>query len=204
METIEFLKNKYNLDLDQKSPIPLPIGRMRDLPKLFNELGFKVGAEVGVFEGTWTRALLQKIPGLKLFGIDLWENYQGYERDLAAQYLTSAYEKALENVKGYDCQLIKGWSNEVVKQFKDESLDFVYIDGNHVFEYVVEDIALWSPKVRKGGIICGHDYQDWANSSRWDNMQVKEAVDMWTKVKKISPWFVTTNNRSNSWLYVKS
>lgn len=204
MDALKYIAKKYKVDLKQPNPIALPIGRMRDMPKLFNELGFKVGAEVGVFEGTLTQALLKRIPGLKLYGIDLWENYKGYERDLASQFLVNAYEKAVENTKGYDCILIKGWSNEVVKQFEDESLDFVYIDGNHKFEYTVEDIALWSPKVRKGGIIAGHDYRDWSHTSRWDNMQVKEAVDAWVKVNKISPLFITSNNSSNSWIYIKN
>lgn len=204
MDTLEYIKKKYKLDLNQPMPIPLPIGRMRDMPKLFNELGFKVGAEIGVFEGTLTNALLRRIPGLKMYGVDLWENYEDYKDDLASLALSGAYEKAVENTKGFDCTLIRGWSNEVVKQFEDGSLDFVYIDGNHKFEYAIEDIALWAPKVRKGGIICGHDYKDWSKTNRWSSMQVKEAVDAYTKVKRITPWFVTTNNGSNSFLWIKN
>jgi predicted O-methyltransferase YrrM len=47
---------------------------------------------------------------------------------------------------------------EAVKDFKDESLDFVFIDGNHQYSYVLEDITEWSKKVRSGGIVSGHDY----------------------------------------------
>ncbi len=204
MDTLEYIKKKYKLDLNQPMPIPLPIGRMRDMPKLFNELGFKVGAEIGVFEGTLTNALLRRIPGLKMYGVDLWENYEDYKDDLASLALSGAYEKAVENTKGFDCTLIRGWSNEVVKQFEDGSLDFVYIDGNHKFEYAIEDIALWAPKVRKGGIIAGHDYKDWSKTNRWNSMQVKEAVDAYTKVKRITPWFMTMNNGSNSFLWIKN
>jgi hypothetical protein len=39
-------------------------------------------------------------------------------------------------------------------------LGAVYIDANHEYASVVEDIALWRPKVRKGGILAGHDYSD--------------------------------------------
>ena len=42
--------------------------------------------------------------------------------------------------------------------FEDNSLDFVYIDANHFFGYVAMDLMQWSKKVRKGGIIAGHDY----------------------------------------------
>lgn len=47
---------------------------------------------------------------------------------------------------------------DVVKQFKDESLDFVYIDGNHSFQHVVNDLCEWEKKVKVGGIVAGHDY----------------------------------------------
>ena len=40
----------------------------------------------------------------------------------------------------------------------DKTLDFVFIDGDHTFNNVMLDILLWTPKVRKGGIISGHDY----------------------------------------------
>lgn len=39
----------------------------------------------------------------------------------------------------------------------DGSLDFVYIDGNHSEEYVRQDIRLWWPKVKIGGMLAGHD-----------------------------------------------
>jgi len=47
---------------------------------------------------------------------------------------------------------------EAVEDFKDESLDFVYIDGHHGFRYVAEDLCEWTQKVKKGGIVSGHDY----------------------------------------------
>ena len=49
--------------------------------------------------------------------------------------------------------------------FEDESLDFIYIDANHAYDFVVEDINLWFPKLKKGGIFSGHDYldMDWYN-----------------------------------------
>jgi cephalosporin hydroxylase len=49
--------------------------------------------------------------------------------------------------------------------FENNSLDFVYIDANHAYNYVVQDIELWYPKVKKGGYLCGHDYidMDWYN-----------------------------------------
>ena len=54
--------------------------------------------------------------------------------------------------------LIRKSSLDAASDFEDGSLDFVYIDANHAFEYVVADIAAWTPKVRDGGVVSGHDY----------------------------------------------
>lgn len=202
MNTLDYIVKKYKVDLGQNNPIELKIGRYMDLPHLFDELGFRSGAEIGVFKGLYSKWLLKSIPGLKLYGVDSWSHYQGY-RDYVDDELKKAYNEAKENVRGYDCVLIEGKSNDAVKQFEDESLDFVYIDANHSYEYVVQDIALWSKKVRKGGIVCGHDYNETSNRDDWEYMHVFEAVNGWTKSYKISPWFILTNNKNHTWMYVK-
>jgi hypothetical protein len=204
-QTIEHIQKKYNLDLNQESPIMIPIGRFKDMPRLFRELGFKVGAEIGVFQGDYSRWLLRGIPGLKLFGIDAWSVYGDY-KDYKSSTMNVAQAKAIENTKGYNCVLIKGWSDdkEILDKFADNSLDFIFIDGNHAYEYVVRDIALWSKKVRKGGIIYGHDFDDYSNyTNRWKDMHVIDAVTGWTKSYRIKPWFVITNNKNKCWFYIK-
>lgn len=201
MQTLDYILDKYGVG-GEESPITLNIGRFKDIPRLFDELGFKVGAEVGVFEGDYSRWLLRMIPGLKLYGIDAWEPYGGYN-DFEDKRLTDSYDKARENTRGYDCELIKGWSDEVVHEFKDESLDFVFIDGNHSYEWCVWDIANWSKKVRKGGIVYGHDYDDYSNNRRWSEMNVMNAVDGWVKSYKIHPLFIISKNKNRSWMYVK-
>jgi hypothetical protein len=202
METLKYFAKKFDIDLSQSSPIYLNIGRFKDLPRMFHELGFKVGAEVGVYQGDYSKWLLRMIPGLKLYGIDSWIPYKGY-KDFGNNDIVDAYRRAKESVKGYDCELIKGWSNEVVNRFEDESLDFVFIDGNHAYEYVVEDIAKWSKKVRKGGVVYGHDYDDYSNSRKWAEMTVIPAVDGWCQAYKIDPYFILTKNKNKCWMYIK-
>lgn len=55
-------------------------------------------------------------------------------------------------------------SLEYVKNVEDNSIDFIYIDGNHQYSSVKEDILSWLPKIKKGGIISGHDYS-------WDSVK---------------------------------
>ena len=78
---------------------------------------------------------------------------------------------------------------DAVKDFADESLDFVYIDANHEFKYVTEDIFEWSKKVRKGGAIAGHDYF-YAKQRKFDNIHVRYVVDAYTATFRIHPWYV--------------
>jgi len=125
-----------------------------DLAKYFKKLGFKVGAEIGVLRGDYSVQLCKANPNLKLYCIDSW----GINEMRHSAYHLKMYEKAKFNLAPYNTKLIKKLSLDAIRDFSDNSLDFVYIDANHKFDYVIEDIIEWSRKVRKGGIISGHDY----------------------------------------------
>lgn len=203
METLKHILKKYKIDKTEDK-IFLKIGRYKDIPKLFTELGFKKGVEIGVLDGAYSRELFKLIPGLYLIGVDPWESYSGY-KDFRKDRIAQAYESAKEIYKGKNGKIIRGYSNDkkILDSIPDESLDFVYIDGNHAYEYVVADIANWSKKVRKGGVVAGHDYDDFSGTSRRYLMNVINAVDGWCKSYEISPLFIATNNRGATWFYVK-
>ena len=220
MRTLKFIQRRYGIDLTQPSPITLPHGRQIELLKLYRKLGFKKGVEVGTASGIYALRMLKLCPDIHLYCVDPWLAYEyyterpSYENDQA--YMDGFFEKAKNRTARFGDRVtfIRKFSMDAVKDFADNSLDFVYIDGNHSFEYVVEDIAQWSKKVRPGGIIAGHDYWVSTRENSWlpptateeDIMklcQVKEAVDAWTKANRISPWFVFTNDRSPSWWWVK-
>ena len=65
-------------------------------------------------------------------------------------------------------KLLREKSWDAADQFEDQSLDLVYIDGDHTYEGVVKDLAAWFPKVKKSGMFCGDDIG-------WPG--VKKAVD---------------------------
>ncbi len=121
-----------------------------ELAQLFADLGFKVGAEIGVFAGYYSEILCKTIPGLKLHSIDTWAD--------PSTRSAKVYAQAKERLAPYGVKIIKGASVAEAPSFKDQSLDFVYIDGNHAYESVKEDIEAWTPKVRAGGIVSGDDY----------------------------------------------
>lgn len=217
MSTLEYIIKKYDIKEDQEYPMTITISRFHGLLRLFKELEFKTGAEIGVSKGRYARALCERIPSLKLYCIDPWEAYDDYieHHDEAGQIvLNKLFEVAKERLAPYNHEFVKKYSMDAVKDFKDESLDFVFIDGNHSFQYVINDIAEWSKKVRTGGIIAGHDYWNSPDRREWDTKdmtpedviklcQVKAAVDAWTKTNQIKQWFVIDGDKCPSWFWIK-
>ena len=124
-------------------------------------------AEIGVFKGSNAMALLQNLPIDLLIGIDPYVRYPEFDDNLSNKIgimargdLTKIKKQMLRSMKPFKerFQLVEEKSAEAAEQFDDETFDFVFIDGNHWYDYVVEDIKLWMPKVKKGGILAGHDY----------------------------------------------
>jgi hypothetical protein len=226
MEVLDYIKEKFQLDLNQELPISIPGDRMHEFLVMMNDLGLKKGAEIGVSKGRYSKWLFSIIKKLKLFCVDPWAVYDGYVElhDPKGQPLYDGYfEETKKRLEGKNAVFIRKFSMDAVNDFRDNSLDFVFIDGNHTFEYVIDDIAAWSKKVRKGGIISGHDYWNSIENDRLykigldrheptdliDRMklcQVKDAVNAWTKANQINPWFITSANdldRFPSWFYIK-
>lgn len=69
---------------------------------------------------------------------------------------------ALENTKKFSdkCVWFENYSYEVVDNYKDDSIDFLYIDGNHSYDSVLKDIKLYWPKVKRGGLVIFDDYNE--------------------------------------------
>jgi predicted O-methyltransferase YrrM len=72
-------------------------------------------------------------------------------------------------------QVIRATSDDVAALIEDWSLDWVYIDGDHTYEFVKRDLEQYLPKVRKGGIIFGDDYHTYVGE--WFKAGVVKAVD---------------------------
>ena len=86
------------------------------LAEYFNELGFKVGAEIGVAKGYYSEILCQSIPGLKLYCIDSWSAYPTYDHDTEKH--ENNYTIAQKTLGKYNCELIKKFSMEAVKDLE--------------------------------------------------------------------------------------
>ena len=85
----------------------------------------------------------------------------------------------------------RGYSFDVVKEFPDEYFDFIFIDADHTYEGCKGDILDWYPKVKKGGVLCGHDYVHRKVPTPKGTLVfgVVEAVDEWVVNNKIPNLF---------------
>ncbi|MCK9351243.1 MAG: class I SAM-dependent methyltransferase [Candidatus Paceibacterota bacterium] len=204
METLDLIVKKYNIDLSKPSPFIIPCCRVNDFPALCKELGFTVGVELGVCDGLYSEVLCRSNPELKLFSVDMWQEYPIYRNFRRQRHYDAIYQSAIKRLEPYpNDTIVKKWSMDAVKDFPDESLDFIFIDANHDFEHVTEDIAQWGKKIRKGGIISGHDFK---NSRRSLFVSVETVVRAWTQAKRIHPWFImvsTAEPKILSWMWVK-
>ena len=120
------------------------------------------------------------------------------ERD---KIIKSLLEKVKERMASYNCHIVKKFSMDAVKEFNDESLDFLYIDCNHSFVHIAQDLWYWSKKVRKGGVVSGHDYSNLSGKEGLNACHVKYVVDAWVKTHDIKLFITKENNPS--WFYVK-
>lgn len=143
------------IDINSSYPIVVPRGGRARLIEVFRDLGYKTGVEVGVRRGSFSRYMCETIPDLKLYCVDPWAGYSEVPQQPKHD---SNYTIALEQLKGFNTEIMKMKSLEAVHKFDDRSLDFVYIDGDHTFDSVMADLICWSHKVKNGGILSGDDY----------------------------------------------
>ena len=199
--TLEYIYEKFQPVISKKPPHIINDVDRTSIPLAMGELGFKVGAEVGVAQGNHANILCESIPGLKLYCVDVWERYKGYLE--YTNRIRRYYRMAQETLAPYDCEFIKKFSMDAVTDFEDRSLDFVYIDAAHDMKNVTCDIWEWSRKVRYGGIVFGHDYKFYRGDNTKYTVHVKHTVQCYCYLKNIKPWFVMKVPRDSSWMFVR-
>lgn len=209
MDTIHYILDRYSSRERIHDPfIELP-GLNRELfAHILAKLGLNNGVEVGVEAGIYSEILCKANPLLHLYCVDAWKAYSGYRDHTSQKIMDSLYEKAYIRLCNHSVDLIREFSMDAVKKFEDNSLDFVYIDGNHEFQHVVDDICQWTKKVRPGGIVAGHDFIKRKNNGYL--MHVIPAVQGYCEAYDIKPLFVLgkkyddgPRDRVRSWFFVK-
>ncbi len=200
-ETLNYILKKYEVSVETDSPIMLPDTR-EDLSKLLHELEFKTGAEIGVSSGNYSRVLCENNNLSMLYCVDSWTTTKGYTEEGKGEHtMVKRYETAKAQLEKYPCKLIRKTSMEAVTDFANNSLDFVYIDADHTFDYVMQDVIAWTKVVKPGGIVAGHDYRCFHHDEI--SQQVSKAILLYTQIHNIKPLFVFDADHSSSWMFVK-
>ena len=117
--------------------------------------------ELGAWLGKSSAYLCDKATYQEIIIIDTWKgslNELTTTHKLATE--VDIYKLFVENMGSRKYKAIKATSKAISKKFANESLDVVFIDLNHTYEAIKEDIKLWLPKVKKGGYLAGDDYHE--------------------------------------------
>lgn len=112
----------------------------------------EVGAYWGQSFGYAVVECLNRGKKIDLVAVDMfaWPSPEGWPME-------QKFHHEMSPIAGH-FRTVKGISWEVADQFEDASIDFVFIDADHVYQSVRNDVLAWLPKVKPGGIISGHDY----------------------------------------------
>ena len=131
--------------------------------ELINEFSLKNIAELGVYRGDFAKELLEKSTSIEEYTmIDPWRNLSKWNKP--ANKDNNTFEEFYqETMRKTDFakekrKVLRGKTTEVINDIKDNSLDFIYIDGDHTLKGITIDlINLW-PKVKDNGFIVGDDF----------------------------------------------
>ncbi len=130
--------------------------------------------EVGVHTGLMSQNLLRSTQDTVLYCVDPYKKFDdGIYKDAMNDKSQADFDALSEHVThaltsefGPRVCMVRKTSAEAVAQFPDASLAFVYIDGNHGYSHVFQDIEMWLPKIQPGGVLTGDDVCDFDESKR--------------------------------------
>jgi hypothetical protein len=173
-----------------------------DIGLVLNEMGLNgKGAEIGVAFGENAEQILSKSSLETLLLIDNWnyvpnQDSRGYGDDIKNWEGCFLHCKNRLSRFGSRAEYMRMGSADACGKIEDGSLDFVYIDGNHMSPYVNDDIRMWFSKVKSGGVFGGHDYYN-LDTDRY-RCDVKTAVDAVFKKN-----LILLPEKDSSWYFVK-
>lgn len=149
-----------------------------------------IGAEIGVRYGAHSLTILRHLPMKTLYLIDPQKEYEGIDGCHKRGF--DEIRKGLRrNLKTYSDKLvfIEKFSEDAVNDIPD-NIDFIYIDGNHLYNYVKKDVNLYYPKLKKGGVLCGHDFQIPDVARAVCELAAKQNLEVYTGGHLVDWWLV--------------
>jgi hypothetical protein len=143
--------------------------------QIINQASPKNVAEIGVWKGDFAAQILSQCPSIQEYlMVDPWATLPDWNKpfNVSAEAFTEVYEEAMMQTEFASQKrvVLKGKTKDVIDEIEDESLDFVYIDGDHTLRGITMDLILILPKVRPGGLIAGDDFSltPWQHSKKYE------------------------------------
>ena len=152
-----------------------PLKCRGDLAALATKLELTTAAvEIGVRMGNFAKHNLALWPGRMYYMVDAWghrpdtvevglkdNTFQDNNEPNEAPHLARMEKAKISTAPWSDRRtMIRGFSTTVHSQFEDEYFDWIYIDALHTYEAVKQDLSLWWPKLKPGGMCSGDDFVD--------------------------------------------
>lgn len=136
------------------------------IPQIINDRGYKNGAELGVAFGGHAEKILETTELKKLYGVDFYKKNENTTDSFfwdGVCYQQKNYDDlyvfTLDRMSKFGERFILIRKSTIdASSYVNEELDFVFIDALHTDEGVSADLNHWFPKIRKGGMVSGHDY----------------------------------------------
>jgi len=153
------------------------------IARMIIDNNYKRFAEVGIWQCRTLSRILKSNASDQIeeyWAIDNFDHVEsGYHRELSKEVWDSAYAQACGHmIHNQSLKVLRMKSVDACKLFENEYLDMVFIDASHDYDAVVEDIKCWEPKIKKGGIISGHDYikKKWGVNKAVNDIYKKEEI----------------------------
>lgn len=161
-----------------------------------------LGVEIGVAFAGFSTHILSHWNGKRLFCVDPFEDQSKdvYREDTTGRNYEQWFRESSTRLMEFGGRgvVLREYSKQAAALFRKETFDFVYIDANHSEEAVTEDLSAWRPLVKRGGLLCGHDYHN--STERGNHCFVKKSVDRFIKAMGLNlvscpgdppNWYVT-------------
>lgn len=149
--------------------------RIELLLSLVNEFQPNTFAEIGVWRGDFAAVILRECPFIRTYlMIDPWNYLPDWNKPLniSSSEFSEIYRDAIEKTRfaSNKIEVLRGRTKDVVDSILNDSLDFVYIDGDHTLRGITIDLIKIFPKVKSGGYIAGDDFtkSPWQHTSNFE------------------------------------
>lgn len=167
-----------------------------------------VCVEIGLLDGLGSKDFLEILNPSKLYLVDPWEvgsdknsdkekyDWGDFTAYSNSHQMESVKNKFIDYINDEIVFIKRGFSYDVVNDFPDDFFDFVYIDATHLYECVKKDISMFLPKLKRNGLMCGHDYYDIPSFSVIPAVDeyVDNGILEWVSLSRETDWALRIKN----------